>query len=216
MPSLHRSHTGVRIETLTPTLLDHLRAQASVALNGDGTCSLENMEISCFASEFCSANTFPSMDLEHLRACLYAFVAVTDMVPQEYAGFSDGGVRFIGCVSANPPCKRATNLLPHMNIDALVISNLCVAPAYRTLGVGRRLIESILNLRAPDTFLMVARGPDESNDASGDLLNIFDQRVPRLVAMYEQRGFRQINADRHAVLLQYVNAHKKKTRTDVS
>ena len=73
---------------LTPELLITFQEDAKRALVGDGSCSVDNVAISCFASELCSCNRNPqSLELSSLMDFPIRLVAVRENV-------------FVGCVVA--------------------------------------------------------------------------------------------------------------------
>ena len=81
--------SDIRVLPLTPALAATLRAQADRALNGDGSCSLEAMTTSCFASEKLRGQPLGAAARHDARAA-HKFVAV------------DGAGDFVGCVTAAP------------------------------------------------------------------------------------------------------------------
>lgn len=188
----------IRIVPLTSQLAAQVRARASRALNGDGSCSLHNMNTSCFASEQCSHNASSPMDVTSLLHDEIAFVAVT--VPD---------TNFVGCVSASrvhtgirvryepeyhfsEPCS-----------NSYMISNLCVDGAYRKRGVGKRLIDAVADrVRGHPCYLQVAKHvPDPSLPQNGDCVQAFDARVPRLFHTYDALGFTPVAESSIAHLL---------------
>lgn len=179
---------GLRVVPLTRELAMRLKAKAALALNGDGTCSLRSMTTSCFASENC-ANGHSALHLDMLLMQPHVYVAVTDLDP-------DGATRldedtFVGCVSASHSSSIGQRLFPETVIQSpdLMLSNLCVAEAYRKHGIGRRLVETIVNLRAPNTYLLIARKGERSDDPH--VRSAFRDRVARLRSTYARLGFEQ-------------------------
>jgi hypothetical protein len=71
------SKNNIRVVSLTSDTCNKLKAQAAVAMNGDGTCSLKAMSMSCFASELCASNRHSMMNLDSLMSHKYKFVAIT-------------------------------------------------------------------------------------------------------------------------------------------
>lgn len=182
---------GLTVDVLDERAAAEMRASAHAALNGDGTCSLANMDRSCFASEHCSSGAGHTMSLDDLLGSPLAYVA-TD-------GCAEAPQRaFVGCVSAAPVSGFVRGLFSDAPIpaDALMLSNLCVDPERRRDGVGRRLVARILEQQRP-TFLMVARTTDP------ELRATFDDRVTRLVETYGRLGFKTVGTSEQAYLLQH-------------
>lgn len=191
----------ISIRPLTPDLVAKLKAEAALALNGDGSCSLRAMTTSCFASENC-ANGYSALHLDVLLTQAHAFVAV-DVTP-------DGREHFVGCVSAAPvtPECLAQRLFPAQDFTpgSMVLSNLCVAEDYRNGGVrgqkhiGRALVHAILALRSPATYLLIARGGSR-NDSETD--EAFAKRVPRLKETYRKLRFVPCKRCPRAILMRH-------------
>lgn len=192
---------GLRIVPLTRERASILKAQAAVALNGDerdGKCSLRAMTMSCFASENCS-NGYSSMQLDMLLSQPHAYVAVTDVAPDGSTPLAEDV--FVGCVTASSVSTMVTRLFPHVTLgaDDLVLSNLCVAERYRTHGIGRRLVQTILDIRSPHTYLLIAR----TSSANPDVQTVFHSRVQRLRDTYKRLGFEEECECTDAVLMRH-------------
>ena len=181
----------VDVLPLTPELVRTCNEAASVALSGDGTCSLENVAISCFASEACARGQSPLMDLAALVSSRHSFVALHEG-------------NFVGCVSAHP-CRLAhvVRLFPDLCFgpEDLLLSNLCVAHACRgqPFRAGRKLIETVLDVAPANLYLLVALGP------------CLEERSANLRRMYAHLGFREVVACERAVLMRY-EAHPRPNR----
>ncbi|RPF81934.1 MAG: N-acetyltransferase [Rhodothermaceae bacterium TMED105] len=176
------SKNNIRVVSLTSDMCNKLKAQAAVAMNGDGTCSLKAMSMSCFASELCASNRHSMMNLDYLMSHKYKFVAIT--------GDDD---TFVGCVSAQsgdddktlkvyfPDCKLCTG--------ALTLYNLCVSNSYRGLGIGRKLVESVLNIanRPSSVYLLVSKLNLSESDENR--LKVYTDRINRLLGTYGKLEF---------------------------
>tara|TARA_B110000046_G_scaffold161821_1_gene175713 strand:+ start:133 stop:765 length:633 start_codon:yes stop_codon:yes gene_type:complete len=197
---LERKPRGVRVVPLTRDLATRLREQAAAAINGDGGCSLKAMTTSCFASESC-ASGHSALQLDMLLASPHAYVAVADVAPDGTTQLAEDA--FVGCVSAGPARgSMVTRLFPHQHSaceDALTLSNLCVADAYRGHGIGRKLVKAVLARDASRTYLLIARGGERHPDP--DVAAAFAQRVPRLRKTYAKLQFRPVDECAQAVLL---------------
>lgn len=175
-----RHSFGVTLCTLTPDLAHRLRGDAFTALNGDGSCSLSNMN-SCFASEYCHFNEYPSAELHHMCSSEIALIAVSDV---ESDGCTPCDTRFAGCISANPPGCEMVRQFPFVQ-GSLLISNFCVDSKYRGCGIGKKLFEETL-ARCEDRkrYLRVMK-----NSSNPNLETVFRDRVTRLLRTYEKLDF---------------------------
>ena len=203
---LARQPRGVRVVRLTPELATRLKAQAAVALNGDGSCSLNAMTTSCFASENCAhgggRRQSSALQLDALLTQPHAFVAVSDLAPDGTTRHAEDA--FVGCVSCGPARHSiAARLFPRTEFadTAHVLSNLCVASEYRKHHVGRRLVDAVVGVggAAQNTYLLVARG----TDATPALAEAFRDRVARLRATYAKLDFAHEDECDHALLLRH-------------
>ena len=180
---LARQPRGVHVVRLTPEFAARLKAQAAVALNGDGSCSLKAMTTSCFASENCAhgggRRQSSALQLDTLLAQPHAFVAVSDLAPDGTTRLPEDA--FVGCVSCGPARHSlATRLFPRTEFAeaAHVLSNLCVASEYRKHHVGRRLVDAVVGVggASQNTYLLVQAG------VSPSLRREFVHFVDRLLA----------------------------------
>lgn len=196
MVRLIRNHDfGVRIVPLTPELCKRLEQNASRDFNGTRTCSLENMNDSCFASEYCNVSRLPSMSLKDLLKADAAYVALdVGTIPET----------FVGCVSVARPKSMHRKLFPSefSTVPCTVVSNLCVSGNYRRTGVGRQLIMHVLANNVPDRtrcYTMIAKASRHHGSSSIDAA--FDDRVQRLLRTYNKLDFRRVNECDAAILL---------------
>lgn len=195
--SLPRVLHGIRIVPLSPDLCDALSSDAFHSINGDGSCSLSNMESSCFASEYCSKGLKPQSQLRSMLASKCAFVAISDISPDGFRE-TDTAYRFVGCISAD---DGPHPFFPQLSSGSLVISNLCVASPYRRFGVGKRLIQTILDGYEPEKcYLLVAKNMQTEN---ADMHTVFEKRVRRLLNTYNRLSFVPVCERSGAFLLQY-------------
>ena len=202
MTTLLRIYSGIRIVPLCDEISREIKINASKALNGDGTCSLTNMHSSCFASETCAHGLTPSMQLDSLQKDMYAFVAICDIQPDGFRGLTNNSYDFVGCVSASTPSPHMKTLFPQLNDECLVISNLCVAEAYRRFGVGKMLIECVHNVQNnTNCYLLVAKNISKHDL---NLSVVFDKRVDRLMKTYSKLSFTPVYECEQAFLLQHV------------
>ena len=167
-----------------------LQKQITAALVGDGTCSLANMNTTCFAAEFCNRRACMDGVMSMVRDSRMTLIATTPAMTPFHRR------RFVGCVSAAPASSFADafpqELTGHMQ-GSWVISNLCVSSAFRSQGVGKRLtseIEKHLRKTEPilDIYICVLREECESQDVS----HAMAQRVDRLLQTYSRMGYRYV------------------------
>lgn len=188
---------------LTADLCRTLERSASEALNGKSrTCALEEMDISCFASEYCALGRPPSMQLSDLYGQRHAFAAVADVDTDGYRGLTDN--RFVGCVSAAPPHDVLLVEFPFLCPKCLIISNLCVAEAYRRLGAGRQLLQRILELQEENVYLLVIRSADGLGTPMPGAAEALGRRVTRLLTTYKKVSFHPVASSKSMHLLRYI------------
>ena len=178
-------HPDIRVVTLTPELAARLHAEADRALNGDtsGACSLQNMRTSCFASETCNTGS-GRVHLDVLAREPLALVAVD-------------GDHFVGCVTAGSTMPDP-HFPSHMPPSAYLLSNLCVAHAYRARKISRRLVDAV-RARGHPVYLKVARAAPDASDA---VKEAFAPRVEFLLGYYAHLGFRECASCDWAYLLE--------------
>ena len=176
------SEEDVSIVPLTPSLVAELKAQAAIALNGsEKSCSLRMLSTTCFAIEACARGApYSSMKLDMLMQHPFRWVAIGP------------GREFVGCVSAQEACRDGmrASLFPSLTTPprALFLYNFCVAEAFRGKGVGRRLMNAVLNERGADhVYLMVDKlDPTERDE---DKRRLYETRIRGLLERYERMGF---------------------------
>ena len=166
------------------------------------------MDTSCFASENCSMMGSSDMNVDQLLAT-NTFVAV-DEAPGPH-------VRFVGCVSVSTVClhhRYPSHTFPQ---NAFMVSNLCVAEAYRKHGLGKRLIYHAVAEHhrscghgtafpmSGTTYMQIALHDARTSPLSGraneDCTRVFDRRVERLLATYAALGFVPVDRCNRAILL---------------
>jgi ribosomal protein S18 acetylase RimI-like enzyme len=186
---MQRTIFGIQVVRLTLELAERLAQQARVAYVGNGRCTLRNMETSCFASEMCSKKlpcTHSLPDMCHKET----YIAISDCEPDGTALPVADVPRYVGCVSVEPMPGHMRGDFPQVTCRDWLLANLCVAGAYRRLGVGSRLIAAVQRGRAPDggggaLYLFVHR----TRSLDDDVRRVFETRTPRLVAHYKTLGF---------------------------
>lgn len=199
---LTRKPRGIRIKPLTKELAIQLQSQANLAINGDGTCSLTNMTTSCFASENC-ANGHSALQLDMLVVQPHAYVAVADIASDGVAPLQEDV--FVGCVTASyaSTSKLTSRLFPHVMFEqkGLLLSNLCVSDDYRRHGIGRKLVDTIFNIKSPVVYLLISRNGVHSTNRSVN--SAYHSRVDRLKTTYDKLGFNQQCECNDATLMCY-------------
>ena len=186
----------VVIRELTDLLCTKMKADAAAALNGDGTCSLKAMSMSCFASEACSQNRHSTMNLDLLMMHPYKFVALDEKTGE-----------FIGCVSGKHGSHDDTcsSYFPSCSMcdKDIVLYNLCVSQSQRGRGAGRKLVGAILNTASsPDhVYLLVSRLNLKEQDP--ERLKVYTDRISRLLSLYDRLEFDVINECEKCYLLKH-------------
>ena len=193
MTTLRALPTGIRITRLDHSLATKLTAQARRVLHGDGSCSLQTMTTSCFASERC-ANGPGSLEttIADVASGEIAFVALSDVEPDSFRAVSEPeGFRFVGCVSGSQGMPGAFRGNPSLKDcdECMVLYNLCVAEEYRKHGVGQKLIQHMVDHTNMTLYLLVRRydGPDEN------LSRVFRDRTDQLRKFYTKHGFQEVD-----------------------
>lgn len=180
---------------LNPELLDRLQYEARRALNGDGSCSLENMQVSCFASERCANGDDRIMELRDIyQSSWMAYVALRE------------GSHFCGCVSvtqasSSPTLAKYFPLQKLVFPDALLLSNLCASYSERGIGLGSRLVYKILAHKKPVYLLVSKIGLAHSNE---DIVTAYSKRVPKLKDIYKSMGFKIVDEESSDVAILFL------------
>ena len=192
-----RPPPNVKVVPLTHDLCTRMKVAAAASLNGDGTCSLKAMSMSCFASEACAKNTLSNMTLDLLMMHDIRFVAM-----EEERG------DFVGCVSAqriekDTMCRR---FFPNERIGegCLVLYNLCVSYEHRGCGAGRKLVDEVIReARSPEcVYLLVSKlNPHEKEAAKR---KIYMDRVNRLLSTYAKLKFNVVCDCEECYLLRHL------------
>lgn len=191
----------VRVERLTHELARRLVAEADVALYGDGRCSLDNMQTSCFASESC--NRRGATDVGVLRTKLSS---MCDNATHAYVALVEDadGLHFVGCVQCFTAEKAGAALTfsnVHFLPNDLFLYSLCVADKYRRHGAGRMLINKVIGVCSGTLYLTVALPSPHANET---VHRIYDHRVARLRETYKTLHFDECDKCSHSLLMRYV------------
>lgn len=175
-------------------VLEHAHA----ALFGDRTCAEGNVEDSCFGAEWCdrsagvSASAFdtkPSFakDLMRRNTC-YAAVKV-----------ASGGAnadRFLGLVAISPQ---------------QVLHTFCVAHAARGEGVGRALMDHVLE-RHSDALELTVAAPLNASGSSPASKKL-EKRSAKLLSFYQGYGFACVDAECNSGYDGYIHMVRPLTTT---
>ena len=155
---------------------------------GDGTCSLENMELSCFASEGCNHNTSLTFDMNDYLNQDVKLVAMQDEV-------------FLGCLTASKLSMSFALKIhfPHLQprCDSILVSNLCVSSHARGRGVCKAMLHEVFR-RHKTIYLLIAR-PLCINEVTRRLMT---ERSANLVKMYTHLGFHMVDENPHFYLME--------------
>jgi hypothetical protein len=178
------------VESTSYTMQEH----AGRAMYGNKTCSLSNMNTSCFAAERCAMAGdrekvhFPSENV--LAGATFTLVAHS---LRSAEGMKNTGVdRFVGCVCVGPASMFGSHLYPStLDVSgAHVIYNLCVSNTFQGGGVGRRLVDAARSrISGPLYLFVVNTGTDSPNP---DIASTMTARVNRLETTYARMGLKRI------------------------
>ena len=161
-----------RVEYMSNLPPTHQR-DLKVMFRGDDSCSLTNMNWSCFASEYCNSGGFPSsMD-------------VTRGIVVEH------GQRIVAFANIES-CSTCTALkIMFPNVEFVsehgFLSSLCIHNDFRKNGLVKRVID-VAKRTFPKLALTVAR-PHRTNN-SVEVERFMTERHDTLCSLYTHLGFR--------------------------
>lgn len=165
----------MRILPLTDSLAQKHASEAYEALNGDGTCTLSNMQTSCFAREFCLDGVEPALKLTELCRAPIGFVAIE-------------GDDFAGCITCSGPTLVHKRYFPrNIPCDAMILSNLCVPNKYRGLGYGEQLCKRVIYTSPGAPLFLLVRRADAYSPI--EMKNLFEEGSVKLMKYYERLDF---------------------------
>ena len=163
------------LHKLPPTV----REQADKFLYGNKTCSLENMNTTCFAAEHCAMSHNPT------------FPAKFDSVASETLVAHTADYEFVGCVCTGPLSVYPSSQYPSTVKKGIVLFNLCVSNLHRGGGVGRRLVQKVRDrVKGPLYLFVLQKGLRNDNE---QINNVIKTRVQQLRTTYERLGCTYVN-----------------------
>lgn len=176
-------------ESTSHTMQEH----AEQAMYGNKTCSLSNMNTSCFAAERCAmagSNQvhFPSGNV--FRGATFTLVAHSRRSDE---GTETTGVdNFVGCVCVGPTSIYESHMYPSkLDVsNAHVIYNLCVSNTFQGGGVGRQLVNTARSRVTGPLYLFVLN--TGTNSSNTDIATVMSDRVQRLETTYARMGLKRI------------------------
>ena len=165
-----RDH-GVQI--VTPELLSHHSRELSVMSVGDKTCSINNIDSSCFAAELCGS--------------VHGGVALTSAVPNDSRGMfifylNGSPVGFVCGISAQDALPTLSLFDVALRHGDGFLSNLCVNMLHRGKGIGNLLVTEVLR-HYSRVFLTVVSHRNEETD------EFLRPRSARLAKTTKRRAF---------------------------
>ena len=165
------------------SLPSEMAAQIEHHMVGNRTCSLQNMEHTCFAAEYCAlASGFPMRD------------ELTSRAPLTLVAHTSSENEFVGCVSVGPVTMYPPSYFPKdvYTSHSDVIYNLCVSKEYQGRGVGRQLVDAVRQrVDNKSIYLLVLKKGRDSPMA--DVARVMTSRVQRLDATYTRMGLRRVD-----------------------
>jgi hypothetical protein len=175
------------VESTSYTMQEH----AGRAMYGNKTCSLKNMNMSCFAAERCA---MAGSDTVHFPSgnVLSGVTLVAHSLRLKDEMKSANVDRFVGCVCVGPASIYESHMYPStLDVSkAHVVYNLCVSNTFQGGGVGRQLIKAARSRISGPLYLFVLNmGRDSPNP---DIASVMAARVNRLEATYVRMGLRRI------------------------
>ena len=153
----------------------------SQMLIGDKSCSLDNMNVSCFASELCNSShasgtgDMNPMDISNSSLDTYALV-------------SDATVLAVAATRRMSDCEFL-GMRSSIDLDDVLLLNLCVNKTTRAKGMGRTMIEHILK-RSPGNVYVSVRLPD--SNAPKTVQSFMQERSQNLVSLYKHMQFTHV------------------------
>lgn len=183
------------VESTSYTMQEH----AERAMYGNKTCSLPNMNTSCFAAERCAMAgdnkvQFPSGNV----LAGETFTLVAHSLRSEKKTETTDVDHFVGCVCVGPASIYGSHMYPFDVSTAHVIYNLCVSNAFQGGGVGRQLVHAARSRISGPLYLFVLNTGRDSSDS--DIATAMTTRVKRLETTYTRMGLTRIaNMDSHTL-----------------
>lgn len=170
-----------------------MQEHAERAMYGNKTCSLQNMNMSCFAAEQCAMAEGSAVPFSFGNVFAGAtFTLVAHSVPSgeemKYAGVD----RFVGCVCVGRTSMYDSKMYPS-TLDVSnghVIYNLCVSNTFQGGGVGRQLVNATRSRIPGPLYLFVLN--TGKNSQNPDIASVMTARVNRLETTYSRMGLKRI------------------------
>lgn len=140
-------------------------AHALIAMFGDGTCSADNVEASCFGAEWCDRD---------IGTASHSYV--TDLMQNNmcYAALNRRSKRLMGFIS-----------LSNTSHTIHTIHTFCVLEHARNRGVGRKLMDYVIQRHGHVPLDLTVAAPT----SSGPGATVLSRRHDRLVRLYMSYGF---------------------------
>lgn len=184
--------------------LGHMRTEAERALYGNRSCSLENMNTTCFAAEFCAlsdgrAPSIPSASSFDMQSVMTLVAHSRRSDDSNRTAATD---HFVGCVCVgHADIYGRAAYPPNLDIsNAHVIFNLCVSSTFQGGGVGRQLIDAVRQRINGPLYLFVLKTGSESSKS--DIMSTMRTRVARLRTTYSRLGLKRITDTSQTVLFE--------------
>tara|TARA_A100001015_G_C14905195_1_gene678027 strand:- start:474 stop:1001 length:528 start_codon:yes stop_codon:yes gene_type:complete len=151
-------------------------------LNGDNTCSIENINKSCFASEACSRG--------------YGFQSSKNILNsyETYVILKEGDVCGCFCTELNYKLDHFPEIISEKN--SLFIHTLCIDSELRGKNIGSLVIKKLKERKVP-MYLYVLNGKVQYVKKFKEF---FDKRTINLTRFYEKTGFVKIDENNKFLL----------------
>ena len=183
-----RDRIFVTIHDLSNVASDAIRSEVDRMALGDSSCSLENMQTSCFASELCQDSNG-----RHVSS---SFSGGVWRAPYKYVALHNGTVVGFACAI---PTSTLSYIPPEHT--GYCISNVCVRDTYRSHGVGQQLLSHMIRkLHRKSVYISVLMSATASPLT---VQSVMDTRSTRLVSMYKKFGFEHVCTKSNYTVLKY-------------
>ena len=164
------------------------------AMYGDKTCTLDNLNMSCFAAERCALarNTTEAYFPSQFENTPGTFTLIAHSTRSNHEMRTTAVDNFIGCVGVGPASVYARSMFPQkLDIsNAYVIFNLCVSSTFKGKGKGRLLVDAAKKRVTGPLYLFVLTRGTDSHDPN--VSATMTARIKHLKGFYTHLGMERI------------------------
>jgi ribosomal protein S18 acetylase RimI-like enzyme len=177
------------VDSISYTMQEHVER----AMYGNKTCSLSNMNTSCFAAERCAMAKSKEVHFPSGNAFVNStFTLVAHSLRSDEGMRTTGVDNFVGCVCVGPTSIYESHMYPStLDVsNAHVIYSLCVSNTFQGGGVGRQLVNAARSRISGPLYLFVLN--TGTNSTNADIATVMSARVQRLENTYARMGLKRI------------------------